>query len=708
MIKTIRSKIVWTFTCLVLLNLASGFWSIFNFYSLGTTVSAILHENYQSVLAAENMVKSLVRADKALLDASEYEAASETGTLNDTRELFSGYTDNRDLFFYWYGQSVRSVSQPAQDTLRDSIQAAYQQYVMLADSMTARIGQGAFREAKQYYYENVRPYSDRIQALCLRLFEINQAAMDNTVPRTHAIANQIAYGTMMTSIITLALSVIGMVWITRVVVTPAEELTERVKQIGAGKLDLKIDVLSDDEIGQLSREFNKMTERLKRFEQMNIDKIISEKRKSEAIVENISDGLIVTDASMNILHMNRVIAELCDVKPGPVVGEPLASVISDERIISLIRSYSTSDGEPADQKVHYLEFERGDRRWFFRPKMTRIFDNEGALYGVLTLLQDVTQFKELDRMKSDFIATLSHEFRTPLTSVNMSVDILSQGILGPLNDKQKELINSTKEDCFRLTKLARELLQLSKLESGKVQLRNEELDVQSVIDLSVRPLLLLFNEKQIRLVTDVEPGLPRLIADEQQISWVITNLVTNALKYTDAGGTVSIRAQSQKRGEGPDATRDGGEAVLVVVEDTGQGIARENLEKIFDKFVQVRGVTGSTPGSVGLGLAIAKEIVEIYGGRIWAESEPGKGSKFSFVVPLRSGPPQREDRVRLPDPALGQTQDGGDSRPASGPGPSQGPEILGPGSRSEDEARPTNGGTTRSGGPEQAVIRSDS
>ena len=657
MIKTIRSKILWTFTSLVLLNLASGFWSIYNFYALGTTVSAILHENYQSVLAAENMVKSLVRADKALLDASEYEAPAGTGTLNENRDLFIPFTDNRDLFFYWFDQAVRSVSLPSQEPLRDSIQTAYRQYAVLADSMTARIGQGAFREAKQYYYENVRPCSDRIQALCLRLFEINQAAMDNTVPRTHAIANQIAYGTMMTSIITLALSIIAMVWITRVFVTPAEQLTERVKQIGAGKLDLKIDVLSDDEIGQLSREFNKMTERLKRFEQMNIDKIISEKRKSEAIVESISDGLIVTDASMNILHMNRVIAELCEVRQGPVVGEPLGSVIRDERIIALIRGTSTSATEPAEQKVNYLEFERGDRRWFFRPKTTRIIDNEGALYGVLTLLQDVTQFKELDRMKSDFIATLSHEFRTPLTSMNMSVDILSQGILGPLNEKQKELINSTKEDCFRLTKLARELLQLSKLESGKVQLKNEELDIQTVINLSVRQLLLQFNEKNIQLVTDIEPGLPRLIADEQQISWVITNLITNALKYTEPGGMVSIRARAHVH---PDSRRDGGESMLVEVEDTGQGIARENLDKIFDKFVQVKGITGSTPGSVGLGLAIAKEIVEIYEGRIWAESEIGKGSKFSFVLPLRSGLPQREDR------------------------------------------------DSRSGGPEQAVVRSDS
>jgi signal transduction histidine kinase len=234
-------------------------------------------------------------------------------------------------------------------------------------------------------------------------------------------------------------------------------------------------------------------------------------------------------------------------------------------------------------------------------------------------------------MKSDFIATLSHEFRTPLTSVNMSVDILNQQILGPLNPKQKELIESAREDCFRLTKLARELLQLSKLESGRLQLKNEELDVAAVVDFSLRPLQLQFNEKGINLEIDIPSGVPTIIADQQQISWVITNLVTNALKYTPNGGTMSIRAREDAGG------------VRIDVHDSGQGIAKEHLARIFDKFVQVKHEGDATPGSVGLGLAIAKEIVEVYGGRIWAESDPGKGSTFSFVLPV--GQPQAAGQV---------------------------------------------------------------
>lgn len=613
MIQTIRSKIILTFSLLVVLNLAAGFWSIYNFYVMGTTLATILGENYQSILAAEKMVQSLERQDNALLVASEGEDPSAAG----------GFSENKELFFYWYEQAVQSVP-PSQQSLRDSIQWAYREYAVRADSMNARILQGAFDEAKHYYYERVRPLSDRLRALCFNLFELNQTAMYNVPVRAHAIANQSAYGTLVASVVTLVLSVIATVWLTRVVIKPAEELTETVRRIGTGKLDLKIDVLSNDEIGQLSREFNKMTERLRNFELLNIEKIIAEKHKSEAIVDSISDGLIVTDTQMRILHFNKVVGELFGVPDGAVIGLPVGDVIRDERIMSGIRMASAQSENPAQQPMDLLHFERQNKSLFFRLKLSRIYNNEDRLYGVVTLLQDVTQFKELDRMKSDFIATLSHEFRTPVTSINMSVDLLNQEVLGLLNEKQKELVNSAKEDCFRLTKLARELLQLSKLESGRVQLKNEELNIRSVVEFSLRPLALQFQEKGVVLENRIPADLPTILADEQQISWVISNLVTNALKYTSGGGHVTLSAHKQA------------ETIVVSVEDTGQGIAEEHQEKIFDKFVQVKRVADTTPGSVGLGLAIAKEIVEAYGGRIWVKSQMGKGSTFSFTLPLKS------------------------------------------------------------------------
>jgi PAS domain S-box-containing protein len=612
--KSMRARIVWTFSLLVLINLASSYWSIYNFYSIANNVTTILRENYQAVLAAENMVKSLERSDNALLVASEGEDTTVVGR-------WTRWTENRDLFFYWFDQSLRAAGHAPQDSLRDSIQTTYRGYSLLADSMGARIHQGAFESAKEYYYKTVRPVSDKLRELCFRLFEENQEALYNAMPRTHSIANQTAFGTMMASLIALALSIIATAWLIRMLITPAEELTDKVKQIGMGKVDLKIDVLGDDEIGQLSREFNKMTERLRQYDELNIEKIISEKRKSEAIVEGIADGLIMTDMEQRIIHVNRVVADLFHFSEDRAIGRPVAAVIRDRDILAMIERHLQSPETRADLPMRIVRVERNGGVLYFRPKLTTVRGLEGDPSALLVLLQDITQFKELDRMKSDFIATVSHEFRTPVTSINMAVDILDQQLLGPLTPKQKELIGSAKEDCSRLTKLARELLQLAKLESGRQQQTPVELRMAEVVTSALHPLHIQFQEKGVRLVVDVPAELPSVTADEQQVSWVVTNLVTNALKYTPAGGTVTVRGRQE------------GDGMRVDVCDTGVGIAREHLQVIFDKFVQVKRTNDATPGSVGLGLAIAKDIVEMYGGRIWADSEPGRGSTFTFTLP---------------------------------------------------------------------------
>lgn len=621
MFKSIRARIVWTFAVLVLLNLAATYWSIYNFYAIGTSVTTIIQDNYLSVLAAENMMKSLERQDNALLVASEGEPAESGGSLTESRDLFLKWTENRDLFFYWYDQGMRAGALPEQMPLRDSIQATYRQYVLLGDSMNARIKQGAFEGAKEYYYDRVRPISDQLRNQCFTLFEINQNDLYNAMPETHSIANQTAFGAMMAAIIMLVLSILATAWLIRSFITPAEMLTERVKQIGAGNVDLKIDVLSDDEVGQLSREFNKMTERLRQYDQINIDTLLSEKRKSETIVDSITDGLIMIDAAATILHVNKRVADLFGFDEVAGIGRPVTAMVNDERVLTLLRAPLDDALPPDDRRLAFLQFEREGLSSFFRPKVTILRTNDGTLYGVLLLLQDITQFKELDRLKSDFIATVSHEFRTPVTSINMSVDILDQELLGPLTSKQKELVSAAKEDCYRLTKLARELLQLSKLESGRVQVRDEPLNIRDVVDATLRPLRIQFQEKKVTLEADVPANLPTIVADEQQLSWVISNLVTNALKYTEAGGSVTVRGSAE-----PGTLR-------LEVRDTGVGIAREHLDHIFDKFVQVRNAAGTTPGSVGLGLAIAKEIVEMYGGKIWVESEVGEGSTFGFTLP---------------------------------------------------------------------------
>ena len=415
--QSLRAKIILTFSGLVVLNLVATFWSIYNFYTLGNTVATAVRENYQGVLAAENMVTALGRLESSLLLAAEGE---------DTVAVVGTYTENAELFVSWLDQAFRRLTLPQDIELRDSIQATYRRYAQAGQVMRAMIAQGAVGEAREYYARRVREPGVRLRDLSFRVFDANQRAIKAAETTTRSLANQTAFGVLMASIVALGMSILATAWLTKSVVEPAERLTETVKQIGGGKLDLKIDVLSDDEIGQLSREFNKMTERLRQFEQMNIDQIMAEKRKSEAIVACMTDGIIVTDGHVRIVHVNGVVAGLFGIDAAKSVGAPVVQVIRDARIREMLKRGGHRRGVQSDAALRTLEFQRDGKTLFFRPKVTMIAAEEGTAYGVLLILQDVTQFKELDRMKSDFIATLSHEFRTPLTSINMSVDILNQ------------------------------------------------------------------------------------------------------------------------------------------------------------------------------------------------------------------------------------------------------------------------------------------
>jgi signal transduction histidine kinase len=319
--------------------------------------------------------------------------------------------------------------------------------------------------------------------------------------------------------------------------------------------------------------------------------------------------------------MNQAAVKALNISENDWAGKPARELFQDERLIKLL----TAEAPAPDESAHHeelLALAQAERTLYFRPRQTKIADEQGQVHGVVTLLQDVTRFKKLDQMKSDFMATVSHEFRTPLTSLNMSIDILLQGLLGGVSAQQGELLATAKADCERLTKLVKELLNLSRLESGRYQMKKEPVNMQDLVDDALKHLRVPFRLKEIAFETAIDSTLPDFPADREQLSWVITNLVSNALRYTPAGGKVTICAG-----------RENG-LIQVSVADSGRGIPAEALDSIFDKFVQVRQSTESTPGSVGLGLAIAKEVVEAHGGKIWVTSEVGKGSTFVFTIPL--------------------------------------------------------------------------
>jgi len=413
------------------------------------------------------------------------------------------------------------------------------------------------------------------------------------------------------------------IYISGIVVGPILRLTDKVKSIAKGNLDETIDIKTDDEIGILASEFNNMTRHLKEYQNTNIDRLISERKKSETIVREIYDGVIVVDKDSKITLVNKAAEAILDKDESAIRGKHFLETIKDDTIYMILKAAlgkESRDEEETD--VTTISRILNGARKHYTVRATPIEGKESTVEGAVILLGDVTHFKEIDEMKSDFVSVVSHEFRTPLTSIQMGVGLLLESNLVKGGTREKDLLDVIDEDSKRLNRLVSELLDLTRIESGKVNMEFRKIDVARVISETVRSFELQAKEKEIELKKEIKAEKPiNVYADSEKITWVLVNLISNAMRYTPRGGSISASVEPN------------GNKAYIAVKDTGIGIPQKYHEMIFDKFTQVKN-DGVTAGGAGLGLAISKDIVKAHKGRIWVESEEGKGSKFIFTLPL--------------------------------------------------------------------------
>jgi len=248
-------------------------------------------------------------------------------------------------------------------------------------------------------------------------------------------------------------------------------------------------------------------------------------------------------------------------------------------------------------------------------------DNITAVFGVF---RDITEAKEIDRMKTELISNVSHELRTPLTTIKEGISLVVDGSLGPINADQKAALAIAKQDIDRLARLINDLLDISKIEAGRMELKKSSVDISSLAEEVLFSFQNQAGKKHIQLKTRLKRGLPPLYIDPDKISQVLANLISNGIKFTPENGSITL------------GVKDKGKEVEISMADTGVGISQDNMARLFDRFSQFNRVYGPGERGTGLGLAISKEIVEMHGGLIWVESEVGKGSTFTFSLPQMS------------------------------------------------------------------------
>jgi signal transduction histidine kinase len=331
----------------------------------------------------------------------------------------------------------------------------------------------------------------------------------------------------------------------------------------------------------------------------------AEKSKMQQIMEGMSEGVVVFDEKDQLVVFNAPAQEM--------LGKDL-QLLGDLEEIKKFRK---------TPKVIDISFGGGEPKVIHSEGMC-IEDNDDKSLGTVILLRDVTREREVDKMKTDFVSIVSHELRTPLAAIKGAVDNLLDGIGGDLGKIQQECLMISKRNIDRLSRLINDLLDISRIEAGKIQINKQSVEISSII----KDILFFFKEiveqKGVLLEAYIDENLPKVSMDPDKITQVITNLVGNAFKFTPRGGKINVRVFLS------------GDFLQVEVIDSGSGIGRQDLEKVFEKFYQVsRPESAGVYKGTGLGLPISKGIVEKHGGKIWVESELGKGSKFSFTLPLK-------------------------------------------------------------------------
>jgi signal transduction histidine kinase/HAMP domain-containing protein len=405
------------------------------------------------------------------------------------------------------------------------------------------------------------------------------------------------------------------------IANPIRQLTESIRQIANRNYEQRLHFAAADEFGQLAESFNQMAQKLDEYEHSNLAQFMFEKRRIETIINKMPDAIIGLDQNRHLLFVNRQAEILLRLKGADIIGQYAPDVALHKDLLRQVLTVHTQTPIKivVDGKASYF--------------LKEVVDIQAAApaaapvaIGQVIILKNITQFQEMDQAKTHFIATISHELKTPISAIKMSLKLLLDDRVGTLNTEQTKLLGNIQEDAGRLLNITGELLNLAQVETGNIQLHFSPTPPAAIIDYACKAVEVQARQKQIMLEIQVPDDLPLVQADLEKTAWVLVNLLSNAIRYSPTAATILVRAGTTLH-QGLAGNR-----VSFSVQDFGEGIAREYKDRIFDKFFQVP-TAGTIKSGTGLGLAISREFITAQGGVIWVESEVGAGATFHFYLP---------------------------------------------------------------------------
>ncbi len=409
------------------------------------------------------------------------------------------------------------------------------------------------------------------------------------------------------------------------IANPIRELTTSIEAIAAKNYSHRVHFSGKSEFGKLATAFNVMAEKLEEYHNSNLAKLLMEKKRIETLINNMKDPVIGLDENNKILFVNNEALQISGLKKEAVIGKAVQDIaVHNDLIRSLIKDIVpvSATNEESAQKKAPIKIYADNKESYFEKETVNISiiptgEKESKEIGHVIMLRNITLFKELDIAKTNFIATISHELKTPISSIKMSARLLRGKDDTLLNADQKQLVDSIDDDATRLLRITGELLNMTQVESGNIQLNITATPPEEIVRRATDATAFLAEQNHITFETRIGQGIPQVNADPDKTAWVLVNFLTNAIRYTPQDSTIVVAAE-QKR-----------DRVVFSVTDPGKGVAKQYQEKIFERYFQV---PGSSKMGSGLGLAISKEFIEAQGGSIGVISDGAHGSRFYFEL----------------------------------------------------------------------------
>ncbi len=605
---SLRGKLLLCQVPLLTALLALAVLALSTIATLGESAQNILSDNYRSVLAAQRMKEAIERMDSGalFLIAGQRELGMEQMKQNQQRFEIELHIEEDN------------ITEPGEAEVAKKLRARWELYLHRCNSYVKTEDPAALSAA---YFQSLAPAFLAVKETADEVLGLNQDAMVHKSERARRTAQRLIYSTATAALLAMALGVLASTILTARLLQPLARLGQAARRIGAGDLDARAQVEGSDELSQLSSEFNAMADHLQRFRRSSLGELLQAQQAAQSIIESLPDPVLLFDTGGRLLTVNQAAERMLEVNvrslTEPLAALPPAIVAAVVRVRSHVLSgrgpYVPRDFGEAVSKTTT----EGER--YLLPRATPVYGERGGVQGVSVILQDITRLRRFDELKNDLVATVAHEFRTPLTSLRMSIHLCLEEVVGPLTAKQTELLAAAREDCERLQAFIDDLLDLARLQAGRLPMRKVKLPVRELLDAAIAEQQSSAQQKQVTLCINTQLTTEQVPADPERLPLVFGNLIANAIRHTPEGGTVTVAARLVEH------------RLRFEIKDSGPGIPTEYQREVFQKFFRI---PGGVSGAAGLGLSIAKEIVEAHGGEIGVESEPGSGATFYFLLPL--------------------------------------------------------------------------